>query len=83
MGKGYATISSANNKELPAQLHYDHHFCKIQTFNKEQRNIDDILASSFVSIETKKNDIMPSKPSGLVSSSISTSLMQQSRKDQN
>jgi len=54
VGKGYATIPSVNNKELSAQLHYDHHFCKIQMLNKEQRHVDDLLANSLVSIETKK-----------------------------
>jgi hypothetical protein len=48
LGKGYATIASANNNQLPAQLHYDHHFCKIQPINKEQRHIDDLLANSLV-----------------------------------
>jgi hypothetical protein len=48
LGKGYATIASTNNNQLPAQLHYDHHFCKIQSINKEQRHIDDLLANSLV-----------------------------------
>jgi hypothetical protein len=48
LGKGYATIASANNNQLPAQLHYDHHFCKIQPINKEQRHIDDLLANSLI-----------------------------------
>ena len=48
MGKGYATIPSTNNNQLSAQLHNDHHFCKIQSINKEQRHIDDLLANSLV-----------------------------------
>ncbi|CAF1244746.1 unnamed protein product [Adineta steineri] len=48
LGKGYATIPSENNKQLSAQLHYDYHFCKIQTFNKEQRHIDKLLANSLI-----------------------------------
>ncbi|CAF1006016.1 unnamed protein product [Rotaria sp. Silwood1] len=48
LGKGYATIPSVNNKQLSAQLHYDHHFCKIQPVNKEQRHIDDLLANSLI-----------------------------------
>ncbi|CAF4251535.1 unnamed protein product [Rotaria sp. Silwood2] len=48
LGKGYATIPSINNKQLSAQLHYDHHFCKIQPVNKEQRHIDDLLANSLI-----------------------------------
>jgi hypothetical protein len=48
LGKGYATIPSTINNQLPAQLHYDHHFCKIQSINKEQRHIDDLLANSLV-----------------------------------
>ncbi|CAM4853860.1 unnamed protein product [Rotaria socialis] len=48
LGKGYATIPSANNKQFSAQLHYDHHFCKIQPSNKEQRNIDNLLAKSLI-----------------------------------
>ncbi|CAF3881192.1 unnamed protein product [Rotaria sordida] len=51
LGKGYATIPSINNKQLSAQLHYDHHFCKVQSLNKEQRHIDDLLANSLVSIK--------------------------------
>jgi hypothetical protein len=52
LGKGYATIPSINNKQLPAQLHYDYHFCKIQAINKEQRHIDDLLGNSLVSRKT-------------------------------
>ncbi|CAF4014095.1 unnamed protein product, partial [Rotaria magnacalcarata] len=48
LGKGYATIPSVNNKQFSAQLHYDHHFCKIQSSNKEQRNIDNLLAKSLI-----------------------------------
>ncbi|CAF4342904.1 unnamed protein product, partial [Rotaria sp. Silwood2] len=48
LGKGYATIPSVNNNQLSAQLHYDHHFCKIQSMNKEQRHIDDLLADSLI-----------------------------------
>ncbi|CAF0755983.1 unnamed protein product [Adineta ricciae] len=48
LGKGYPTVPATANKDLSAQLHHDHHFCKIQTLNKEQRNIDDLLASSLV-----------------------------------
>ncbi len=51
MNKGYATLPSINNKQLSAQLHYDYHFCKIQSLNKEQRHIDDLLANSLVSIQ--------------------------------
>jgi hypothetical protein len=61
LGKGYATIPSTTNNQLPAQLHYDHHFCKIQMLNKEQRHVDDLLANSLVSIETKKKDIVLSE----------------------
>jgi hypothetical protein len=52
LSKGYATIPSINNKQLPAQLHYDYHFCKIQAINKEQRHIDDLLGNSLVSRKT-------------------------------
>jgi hypothetical protein len=48
LGKGYATIPSITNNQLPAQVNYDHHFCKIQSINKEQRHIDDQLANSLV-----------------------------------
>ncbi|CAF4701901.1 unnamed protein product [Rotaria socialis] len=48
LGKGYATVPSIDNKQLSAQLHYDHHFCKIQAINKEQRHIDDLLANSLI-----------------------------------
>jgi hypothetical protein len=53
LGKGYPTIPSINNKQLSAQLHYDYHFCKVQSKNKEQRHIDDLLADSLVTIITK------------------------------
>jgi hypothetical protein len=61
LGKGYATIPSINNKQLSAQLHYDYHFCKIQTINKEQRHINDLLANSLVSIERSKKKTVSSK----------------------
>lgn len=48
LGKGYATIPSTSNNQLPAQLHYDHHFCKIQSNNKDQKQFDDLLANSLV-----------------------------------
>jgi len=48
LGKGYATIPSATNQQLPAQLHYDHHFCKIQSTNKDKKQLDDLLANSLV-----------------------------------
>ncbi|CAM4812404.1 unnamed protein product [Rotaria magnacalcarata] len=48
LGRGYATVPSIDNKQLSAQLHYDHHFCKIQAINKEQRHIDDLLANSLI-----------------------------------
>ena len=48
LGKGFATIPSATNEQLAAQLHYDHHFSKLQPNSKEQRHLDDLLGNSLV-----------------------------------
>ncbi|CAF0729167.1 unnamed protein product [Adineta ricciae] len=48
LGKGYPTLPSIANNQLAAQVNYDHHYCKIQAINKEQRHIDDLLANSLI-----------------------------------
>ncbi|CAF4672940.1 unnamed protein product [Rotaria sp. Silwood1] len=66
VGKGYATIPSVNNKQFSAQLHYDHHFCKIQSINKEQRHIDDLLADSLIFCYEHENLDTISRPSQIL-----------------
>ncbi|CAF1260744.1 unnamed protein product [Adineta steineri] len=62
LGKGYATIPSETNNQLSAQLYYDHHFCKIQSINKEQRHIDDLLANSLIFCYEHENFETVSRP---------------------
>ncbi|UJR13818.1 hypothetical protein I4U23_000829 [Adineta vaga] len=66
VGKGYPTVPATNNKGLSAQLHYDHHFCKIQTLNKDQRNINDLLADSLIFCYEHKDMQTVSHPSQIL-----------------
>ena len=59
MNKGYPTIPSKNNEQLSAQLHYDHHFCKVQQIRKDQQNLDELLANSLVSIKIEIYSHLP------------------------
>ncbi|CAF1486170.1 unnamed protein product [Adineta ricciae] len=62
LGKGYPTLPSIANNQLAAQVNYDHHYCKIQGINKEQRHIDDLLANSLIFCYEHENFEPVSRP---------------------